>query len=95
MDEIVDYHGEEFSLQAYPPAPDSVLFSLHGNCSSSERLEEMGVANNFVSGVEPTSQRNINLNMMQRSQPPRQPYHRSYSQPVRSWSGSMVCSEYS
>lgn len=53
--EIVDYHGDEYSLQAFAPgpAPDSVLFSMHGNSSSSssERLQEMGIANNFVSGV--------------------------------------------
>lgn len=63
--EIVDYHDEEYSLQAFPPGPvpDSVLFSMHGNSSSSssERLQEMGVANHFVSGVA-HFKRNINLN---------------------------------
>jgi hypothetical protein len=87
--EIVDYHGEAFSLQAFPPAPDSVLFSMHGNSSSSE-LQEMGVAN----GVRNTSQQNINLNMMQRTQPHRHPYHRSFSQPLTPWSGSIVSSEF-
>jgi len=90
--EIIDYNGEAFSLQAHPSASDLVLFSMHGNSSSSSSLE-MGVANNFVSGVGNTLQRNINLNMMQRTQPHQHPYHRGFSQPLTSWSGSIVCSE--
>lgn len=58
--EIVDYNGQEFSLQAYPPDPDSVLFSMHGDSSSSSSLE-MGVANNFVSVVSGTLHNEISI----------------------------------
>ena len=44
-------------------------------------------------GFRNTSQWNINLNMMQRTQPYRHPYHWGFSQPLTSWSGSIVCSK--
>jgi hypothetical protein len=62
--EIVDYHGEAYSLHAFSHAPRSVMFSTHGNSSSSEHssLQEMpvefGVTNASVSDVSgPASQR--------------------------------------
>jgi hypothetical protein len=94
--EIVDYHGQKYSLQTFCHAPNSVLFSMHGNSSSSEHLQEMGVTNTSesvpVSDVGPTSKENINL--QQRSHFPGQPYHQNVSQPLTSWSGSIVRSDY-
>ena len=58
--EIVDYNGQEFSSQAYLQDPDSVLFSMHGDSSSSISLE-MGVANNFVSVVSGTLHNEISI----------------------------------
>ena len=49
--EIVDYHGEEYSLQAFADDPDSVLFPMHDDSSSSERLQEIGVTNSSVAFV--------------------------------------------
>jgi hypothetical protein len=78
--EIVDYYDNSFDINALPPAPNSVLFSTQGRGNNLESLQEMGAANN--------------LNVIQRSQPFRQPFHRSFSQPLTSWSGSIVCFEY-
>ena len=49
--EIVDYHGKEYLLQLFSSNADSMLFPMHSNSSISEHLQEMGVANNFVSGI--------------------------------------------
>jgi hypothetical protein len=54
--EIVDYQGDEYSLQTFCHAPNSVLFSMNNNSSSSEHLQEMGLTNTSVSDVGPTSQ---------------------------------------
>lgn len=81
--EIIDYYDNSFEMHALPPAPNSVLFSTQGRGNNLESLQEMEAANN--------------LNVIQRSQPSqpfRQPFHRSFSQPLTSWSGSIVCFEY-
>ena len=59
--EIINYHGEEYSLQLFSSNTDSMLFPMHGNSLSSEHLQEIEVTNNFVSGA--IYKWNINLNI--------------------------------